>query len=94
MINTAENKTVKRKSSLAKQRIAMIILAALCFVLAVTLVAVNIITAQRPFEVEGEAGVKYYILRQKDEEGNTVYVLADKSKQQKISLKKQINASE
>ena len=81
MINTAINKKGKRRSSLASQRIAIIVIAALCFVLAVTLVAVNIITAQRPFEVEGEEGVKYYILRQKDEEGKTVYVLADKNKE-------------
>lgn len=80
MINTATNKKGKGRSSLAKQRIAMIVLAALCFVLAVTLVAVNIITAQRPFEVEGEAGVKYYIIRQKDKDGKIVYVLADESK--------------
>lgn len=80
MINTAENKKAKRLSSLAKQRIAIIVIAALCIVLAVTLVVVNIITAQRPYEVEGEAGVKYYIIRQKDENGKTVYILADGDK--------------
>ena len=81
MINTADNKKGKRRSSLARQRIAMIVIAVLCFVLAVTLVAVNIITAQRPYEVEGEEGVKYYIVRQKDEDGNTVYVLTNADKE-------------
>ena len=80
MINTANNKKGKGLSSLSRQRIAIVVIAICCLVLAVTLVVVNFITAQRPFEIAGEEGVKYYIIRQKDEEGKISFYLADESR--------------
>lgn len=76
MINTANNKKGKG-TSLSRQRMAIIVIALCLVVLAVALVVVNFITAQRAFSVDGEEGVKYYIIRQKDEEGKISFYLAD-----------------
>ena len=80
MIKSANNGKRKGLSSLSKQRIAIIAVAISCLILAGTLVAVNILTAQVPYEVVGEEGVKYYIIRDKDEDGKTYFYLADENK--------------
>ncbi len=80
MIKTKSTKAAgKRASSLSNQKRAIIILLAVCLVLAVALAVVNFVTALRRFEVPGDSNV-YYIVRQKDDEGKTVYVLADKDR--------------
>ncbi len=80
MINNAIPKRAgKKASSLTNQKRAIVILLAVCFLLAAALIVTNMVTAMRRFHVEGEDAV-YYIIRQKDDEGKTVYVLADKNK--------------
>jgi len=81
MINNATPKRAgkKKNSSLTNQKRAIVILLAVCFLLAAALIVTNMVTAMRRFHVDGEDAV-YYIIRQKDDEGKTVYVLADKNK--------------
>ena len=68
------NKTRKKGTSLSRQIIAMIVLAAICLGLAVTLIAVNIISGYRKFPYGDET---YYIVRQKDEQGVISYIMVD-----------------
>ena len=75
MIKSAANKK-GRGTSLSRQRKAIIVIAALCLVLAVTLIVVNFMTALRKFEYDGET---FYVLRQK-EDGKTVYIMTDKDR--------------
>ncbi len=72
-----EKRVKKKRSSLSKQLVAVIVLGAICLGLAVTLIAVNVGSDYRKFPFEGET---YYIVRQKDAEGNTVYIMADSDK--------------
>ena len=67
----------KKRSSLSRQVIAMIILAALVVTLVGTLIVVNIVTALRKFSYGGET---YYISRQKDEYGGVYYIMIDVNK--------------
>lgn len=75
MINQTKNK--KLRSSLSYQTIAAIILGIVCLAIIGTLIAVNIITAIKPWEIDGYT---YYIRREKDENGNVYYRLTDKNK--------------
>ena len=72
-----ETRKAKKRSSLSKQVVAVIILGAICLGLAVTLIAVNVGADYRKFNFEGET---YYIVRQKDENGKTFYIMADSDK--------------
>ena len=68
------NKTRKKGTSLSRQIVAIIVLAAICLGLAVTLIAVNIISGYRKFTYGDET---YYIVRQKDQLGTISYIMVD-----------------
>ena len=61
-----KTKNKKKRTSLSKQIVALIVIGAICLALAVTLVVVNVASDYRKFPFEGET---YYIVRQKDQEG-------------------------
>lgn len=69
-----EKSKKKKRSSLSKQIVATIVLGAICLALVGTLIVVNIMSDWRKFPFEGET---YYIARQKDENGKTVYIMTD-----------------
>ena len=72
---TNENK--KKRSSLSKQIIAIIVLAAVVLSLVGTLIVVNIVSALRKFPYDGRT---YYIKREKDENGSVYYIMTDENK--------------
>ena len=80
MINTNNKKVKGASTSLGRQKKAVIIIASICLVLAIALAVVNFLAALRPFEVAGEEGVKYYIVRHRDENGKYYFVLADENR--------------
>lgn len=67
----------KKRSSLSYQRIAVIVLGALCLLLVASLIAIDLITAVEPFGIDGYT---YYVRREKDAEGKVYYRLTDKEK--------------
>ena len=72
-----QSKKKRKRSSFSSQVIALIVLGAVCLALAATLITVNIVTAIRKFPYGDEI---YYIIRQKDDSGNTVYIMTDEDK--------------
>jgi len=69
-----QSKKKRKRSSFSSQVIALIVLGAVCLALAATLITVNILTAIRKFPYGDET---YYIIRQKDENGKTTYIMTD-----------------
>ena len=77
MIKTTAKKTGKKSTSLSRQTTAIVVILALCFLLAIALVVVNFLTATRRIELGGEI---LYVIREKDKDGNSVYIMADADK--------------
>ena len=67
----------KRRGSLSRQAVAVIVLFAVCLALVAALLAVNVITGYRRFIYGGET---YYIVRQKDDKGAISYIMTDKDR--------------
>ena len=69
-----EKSNKKKRSSLSKQVIAVIVLSVVCLALVGTLIVVNVMSDWRKFPFEGEI---YYIARQRDENGKVYYIMTD-----------------